>query len=254
MKTCSLVGAIAYVTIAATLTYGAANSRFIDNGDGTLTDIESLLMWQKKPPYEQKTHGDAVQYCKSLTLGQHKDWRLPEGEEVDGAVVEALMQEKQSQDGMADYFWSKDPGEMIPFNYPTSHIGLSNRRSMSGGPIKGKGYARGVRNIVPTKTSGTVGQVTMPVKTSELLAGGDLTKDMSRKVYVEITERKNDKYWTTLAAAQAFGLVSIQKGDEASLVVVPDKPLNKSAEIVCEKGEDGSSRVMVLKWNSPAKQ
>ena len=156
MRTCRFIVVSAFVTLVATLAYSQGNSRFVDNGDGTVSDTKKLLMWQKGPSYEMKTHEEAVQYCKSLSLGGYNDWRLPEGEEVDASTVEALMEEKKSEGGMADYFWSKDAGQMMPFNYPTSHIGLSNRYSMDGGP-----------------------------KTSEMLAGGDLTEDMSRKETAE---------------------------------------------------------------------
>jgi formylglycine-generating enzyme required for sulfatase activity len=54
---------------------------YTDNGDGTITDNNTLLMWQKTDGGEM-TFEDASQYCKNLTLGGYNDWRLPTGIEL----------------------------------------------------------------------------------------------------------------------------------------------------------------------------
>ncbi len=47
----------------------------INNGDGTVTDITTKLMWQKAP--ESKNWGDSLRYCEGLELANYKDWRMP---------------------------------------------------------------------------------------------------------------------------------------------------------------------------------
>jgi murein DD-endopeptidase MepM/ murein hydrolase activator NlpD len=49
---------------------------FKDNGDGTITDITTGLMWQQ---IETKaiTWEQALAYCQNLNLAGHRDWRLP---------------------------------------------------------------------------------------------------------------------------------------------------------------------------------
>jgi hypothetical protein len=61
----------------ADVTAGAPNlESYTDNGDGTVTDNVTGLMWEKmaKGP---STWADAGTYCSTLSLGGHTDWRLP---------------------------------------------------------------------------------------------------------------------------------------------------------------------------------
>jgi hypothetical protein len=50
---------------------------FTDNGDGTITDNVTGLMWQKQDNGTKMTWANALTYCTSLSLGGHADWRLP---------------------------------------------------------------------------------------------------------------------------------------------------------------------------------
>jgi hypothetical protein len=57
----------------------------IDNGDGTVTDTSTGLMW------EQATGGQmdwdsAITYCESLSLANYNDWRLPNSNELKSLV------------------------------------------------------------------------------------------------------------------------------------------------------------------------
>jgi len=49
---------------------------FTDNGDGTITDNNTCLMWQKTDGGEM-TFESAATYCDNLLLGGYSDWRLP---------------------------------------------------------------------------------------------------------------------------------------------------------------------------------
>jgi len=54
---------------------------FTDNGDGTITDNNTLLMWQKTDGGEM-TIESATTYCSNLELAGFSDWRLPTGIEL----------------------------------------------------------------------------------------------------------------------------------------------------------------------------
>jgi hypothetical protein len=53
--------------------------RFVDNGDGTITDNCTGLMWQKEsaPNPGSWTWQNALKYCDNLKLAGYEDWRLP---------------------------------------------------------------------------------------------------------------------------------------------------------------------------------
>lgn len=100
----------------------AAEERFVDNGDGTVTDKKNQIMWQKGDNGKEVTFENAEQYCKTLRLGGYADWRLPRPEERDTAVVVELLMPRHSRDAHAqfDLYWSSHPTTLIPFNYRPS--------------------------------------------------------------------------------------------------------------------------------------
>lgn len=64
----------------------SANS-FVDNGDGTVTDRTTGLMWQQVDPMPTKVDwAGALQYCEALALGGYDDWRLPNAKELQSIV------------------------------------------------------------------------------------------------------------------------------------------------------------------------
>jgi hypothetical protein len=66
---------------------------YTDNGDGTVTDKVTGLMWQKQDPGTAMTWSTAVAYCGSLNLAGHSDWRLPSTTELLSIVNASLSSE-----------------------------------------------------------------------------------------------------------------------------------------------------------------
>ncbi|MBF0552912.1 MAG: DUF1566 domain-containing protein [Deltaproteobacteria bacterium] len=58
----------------------------VDHQDGTVTDMRTQLMWAQEVPDTAFTQAQAREYCRTLTLGGHTDWRLPSREELEGLV------------------------------------------------------------------------------------------------------------------------------------------------------------------------
>jgi hypothetical protein len=62
-----------------------SSPRFVDNGDNTVTDNETFLMWRKSTPSPvvspAVTWNEALAKCEELNLGGYRDWRLPTVEE-----------------------------------------------------------------------------------------------------------------------------------------------------------------------------
>ncbi len=56
--------------------YSGNAPSYQDNGDGTITDLNTGLMWQQGFNYE-KTYAEAVSEASTFNLAGHTDWRLP---------------------------------------------------------------------------------------------------------------------------------------------------------------------------------
>lgn len=64
--------------------YGKNN--FIDNGDGTISDLSTGLMWQKTDDGTSRDWSESLNYAENLTLGSKSDWRLPNAKELQSIV------------------------------------------------------------------------------------------------------------------------------------------------------------------------
>jgi len=63
--------------------------RFTDNGDDTMTDNLTGLMWTKNAELTSPNLMDwsqAIDFCNNLKLGGHKDWRLPNVNELESLI------------------------------------------------------------------------------------------------------------------------------------------------------------------------
>ena len=56
---------------------GAASQRFVDNGNGTITDTKTGLMWVSNDNGIPINWPDSILYCKNLSIGGYSDWRMP---------------------------------------------------------------------------------------------------------------------------------------------------------------------------------
>jgi ribonuclease BN (tRNA processing enzyme) len=64
--------------------YGKNN--LIDNGDATVSDYATGLMWQKTDDGEGKDWKGALCYAENLELASYSDWRLPNAKELQSIV------------------------------------------------------------------------------------------------------------------------------------------------------------------------
>jgi len=78
-----------------------------DNGDGTVTDLNTGLMWQKTPADEKMTWDDAMAGASSFELAGYTDWRLPTIKELYSLIVFSGT-DPSAQSGVGDQ-------ENIPF-------------------------------------------------------------------------------------------------------------------------------------------
>jgi hypothetical protein len=84
---------------------------YLLNGNGTVTDTVTSLMWQQKDGGEM-TIENAQLYCDTLTLGGYTDWRLPNCHELFSILnhdkVNPAIDTIYFTKTLAEYWWSSE--------------------------------------------------------------------------------------------------------------------------------------------------
>src|ERR1039457_4653090 len=121
------------------VTAGAPNlESYTNNGDGTVTDNITGLMWQQAVPSATYTWALAVAYCSTtLTLAGYSDWRLPSAIELMSIVD--LGQSNPSINGTyfpstpSTVFWSSSPVAGSPSLawYVPSYLGNTSSNAIT---------------------------------------------------------------------------------------------------------------------------
>jgi hypothetical protein len=63
-----------------------AGASLTNNGNGTVTDNQTGLTWQRQDDGTPKTWQEAIDYCAALSLGGSSNWRLPNRHELQSIV------------------------------------------------------------------------------------------------------------------------------------------------------------------------
>ena len=61
-------------------------NQFVDNGDGTISDRATGLVWMKKDSAKPMNWEQALAYAENLRWGGYDDWRLPNAKELQSIV------------------------------------------------------------------------------------------------------------------------------------------------------------------------
>ena len=83
-KTMNKTFFVIYVRDYTSGNYGV--NKFRDNGDGTITDLATGLMWMQDDSGYGMEWEDALAYCEELEFAGHTDWRLPSVKELQSIV------------------------------------------------------------------------------------------------------------------------------------------------------------------------
>ena len=148
--------------------YVGVEPSFQDNGDGTVTDLVTGLLWEKTPTFDTYQHEDGVAYCENLEIGGIDDWRMPTIKELysladyrgelllDGVstpYIDSLYFDFEYPAGDRQYagqYWSSTRYEVTPandtedqmkyfgFNFADGHIkAYGTAYSFDGTPVEG---------------------------------------------------------------------------------------------------------------------
>ncbi|GAB6042185.1 Lcl C-terminal domain-containing protein [Endothiovibrio diazotrophicus] len=98
--------------------YAGNPPSYTDNGDGTVTDNVTGLMWQQTPDFngdgvidvdDKMTLGDAIAYAASFNLAGYDDWRLPTIKEL------YSLMDFSGSTGISDGSYTTLPADADPY-------------------------------------------------------------------------------------------------------------------------------------------
>lgn len=73
-----------YLLVRANESYGL--NEFENNGDGTISDLATGLMWMQDDSGEAMLWEDALEYAENYEFAGYNDWRLPDAKELQSIV------------------------------------------------------------------------------------------------------------------------------------------------------------------------
>jgi hypothetical protein len=83
---------------------------YVNNGNGTVTDTYTGLMWQQETTDNTMTWEQALSYCENSTLAGYSDWRLPNKKELrsllDYSRYNPAINTTYFPDTVSSFYWS----------------------------------------------------------------------------------------------------------------------------------------------------
>lgn len=115
-----------------------------DNGDGTVTDLNTGLMWVKRPDFlHKKTQRQAAEEASACRVAGHDDWRLPNIKELyslfdfGGSIGGTFKESRPYIDAKAfDFAYGDTRKErLIDAQYATTNLYVGKTTFAGGGPM-----------------------------------------------------------------------------------------------------------------------
>ncbi|MGD9353293.1 MAG: DUF1566 domain-containing protein [Desulfobacterales bacterium] len=146
--------------------HGGLQPSYADNGDGTVTDNVTGLMWQQSPDTDgdgdidaadKLSYDEAIDRASTMTLGGYTDWRLPTIKElyslIDFSGVDPSGYEGTDTSGLVPFidtayfdfaYGDTNTGErIIDAQYASSNLYVSNTAGDGGRTLFGVNFADG---------------------------------------------------------------------------------------------------------------
>ncbi len=108
-------------------------NEFIDNGDATVSDHATGLMWQKADDGIRRNWEESLAYAENLELANYSDWRLPNAKELQ-SIVDYSRSPQTTQSPAIDPIFETteindpngNPGQYPYFWTGTTHLDGAN--------------------------------------------------------------------------------------------------------------------------------
>lgn len=142
---------------------------YVDNGDGTITDLATGLMWLESDSEERMNWEDAINWCEELDYAGYTDWRLPDVKELqsivdysrspdttDSAAIDSMFYTTviDNENGESDYgaYWASTThanssvsdygkaGTYVSFGRSMGNIANMEIPDRGMGPGRGRGF------------------------------------------------------------------------------------------------------------------
>jgi len=149
--------------------YGENN--YIDNGDGTITDLATGLMWQQNDSAQGLDWENALSYAENLNLAGYDDWKLPNAKELQ-SIVDYTRSPSTTDSAAIDPLFivtsilDMNGNKQFPYFW-TSTTHLDGVNPYSSAVYIAFGYAQGVMNDVLMDVHGAGAQRSDPKSGNE---------------------------------------------------------------------------------------
>ena len=257
------------------------------NGDGTVTDTASGLMWQQATE-SGNNWADAVSYCEDLSLAGYTDWRLPNANELPSIVeyrrsVGPVINTSAFPDAVSSYYWSSttsagNTNDAWRVNFGEGHEGADGKndradyvRAVRGGqnrltghlfvfsPKQGATWVGGETETITWETQGIAGNVSISISRQ----GG---KSGTFDTIVESTENDGTFDWEVSGTKSVNCVIQITpiddttKGTTQGLFTISGSPTavtgsatlgtSDSATLNGTVSPNGASTTVVFEWGT----
>ena len=254
-----------------------SSSHLVDNGDGTVTDTTTGLMWQQDTPLPDHTWDEAIAHCEGLKLAGYDDWRLPNIRELlslaDFKTFDPSIDPVYFPGAKMEHYWTSTTDSSRPgyawFALFTDGVDGASSKTMSR-------EVRAVRSgqkmepghsviLSPAQASVWHGGAVMPIRWDKRIFSGNVTISLSRKggktgtfteTLMDNTENDGSHDWVVTgapsvncvlridpisdpAAGTAQGLFSIFSSDTPTALISgsPPGPTNSNDATLNVSGE-----------------
>jgi len=206
------------------------------NGDGTVTDTSTGLMWQQETAGSMTWEG-AISYCENLSLSGYNDWYLPNRNElqslVDYSKYKPSINTTHFPDTVSSDYWSSTTDACFltevawRVNFDSGYVFFSNKsntyyvRAIRGGqswsfdnlvisvPEQGAIWGVGNQETITWDTKGITGEVKITLSRE----GG---KGGTFETIVESTENDGNFAWTVTGPESVNCVLKIEPLNDTS--------------------------------------